>query len=77
MARIKISDIEESSTINREDMKKVIGGSTTIRTHDSISLVKTWDLASPQLYKAVCTNEMLGEVTFNFYETESDDDDGE
>jgi type VI protein secretion system component Hcp len=76
MARIKISDIEKNRLITREEMKQVTGGTTT-SSIAPISLVKTFDAATPALLTEAISREQLSEVTFNFYHPDSDDDEGE
>jgi type VI secretion system secreted protein Hcp len=39
------------------------------RQHRPISFVKEWGPASPQIMQAVCTNEMLKTVLFEFFHT--------
>jgi type VI protein secretion system component Hcp len=77
MARIKISDIKKNRPITREEMKKVTGGATTTRTLSPISLVKTFDAATPALMTDTGSGDLLDEVTFDFYGSDSDNDEGE
>ena len=39
------------------------------RQHSPVSFVKTWGAASPQLFQAAVTNEVLDSVLFEFVET--------
>lgn len=39
------------------------------RQHGPISIVKEWGAASPQLFQALCTNEVLTKVLFEFIHT--------
>jgi type VI secretion system secreted protein Hcp len=39
------------------------------RQHSPVSFVKTWGAASPQLFQAIVTNEVLDSVLFEFVET--------
>lgn len=42
------------------------------RQHGPISITKEWGAASPQLFQALCTNEVLTQVLFEFYHTTPD-----
>lgn len=39
------------------------------RTHGAVQFVKEWGPSSPQFFQALCTNEILKEVTFDFVKT--------
>lgn len=39
------------------------------RQHDAVLLVKEWDAASPQIFQAITTNEVITEVSFEFLKT--------
>lgn len=39
------------------------------RQHGPITITKEWGPASPQLFQALCTNELLTSVLFEFYKT--------
>lgn len=39
------------------------------RTHGPIKIVKEWGASSPQFFQALCTNEVLEEVMFEFIRT--------
>ena len=39
------------------------------RQHGPITITKEWGAASPQLFQALCTNEILKSVVFDFYNT--------
>jgi type VI secretion system secreted protein Hcp len=41
------------------------------RQHSPVSFVKEWDAASPQLFQACCTNEVLKSVLFEFVEADA------
>ncbi len=41
------------------------------RQHSPVSFVKAWSAASPQLYAALCTNEVLKSVLFEFVEADA------
>ena len=41
------------------------------RQHSPVSFVKEWDAASPQLFQACCTNEVLSSVLFEFVEADA------
>jgi len=45
------------------------GLATGRRQHDSVLLVKEWDAASPQIFQAIATNEVITEVNFEFLKT--------
>jgi type VI secretion system secreted protein Hcp len=40
------------------------------RVHQPVSFVKEWGASTPQLFQALCTNEALPEVTFEFVKTD-------
>ncbi len=39
------------------------------RQHGSTTFTKEWGPATPQIFQALCTNEVLPEVRFEFYKT--------
>src|SRR5512145_2247913 len=41
------------------------------RQHRPIVITKEWGAASPQLFQALCTNEVLKSVLFEFYKTDA------
>jgi type VI secretion system secreted protein Hcp len=43
------------------------GLSTGKRIHNAFSIVKTFDMASPLLYQALCTGEEFSDVTLKWY----------
>jgi type VI secretion system secreted protein Hcp len=45
------------------------GQATGRRTHQPVSFVKEWGAATPQLFQALCTNEVLKSVLFEFVRT--------
>lgn len=44
------------------------GHATGRRTHKPVWFVKEWDAASPQIFQALVTNEVLKSVLFEFYQ---------
>ena len=40
------------------------------RTHQPVRFIKEWGPASPQLFQALCTNEVLQSVLFEFVKTD-------
>jgi type VI secretion system secreted protein Hcp len=40
------------------------------RTHHPVSFVKAWGPSTPQFFQALCTNEVLPEVAFEFVKTD-------
>ncbi len=48
------------------------GRSRGARKHSPVVFVKAWDSASPQLFQALTTNEMLRTVTFEFVRANDD-----
>jgi type VI secretion system secreted protein Hcp len=42
------------------------------RQHSPIRIVKEWGAATPQIFQALVTNEVLSEVTMEFRKTDSD-----
>jgi len=45
----------------------VTGQATGKRQHQPVVFTKEWGASSPQFYTAAYTNEVLSQVTFNFY----------
>ncbi|HEY8285165.1 MAG TPA: type VI secretion system tube protein TssD [Chloroflexota bacterium] len=45
------------------------GQSSGKRMHKPFVIIKEWDAASPQLFQACVTNELLPQVTLAFYQT--------
>ena len=41
------------------------------RQHSQVAFVKAWSAASPQVFEACCTNEMLKSVLFEFVEADA------
>jgi type VI secretion system secreted protein Hcp len=42
------------------------------RQHGPISITKEWGAATPQIFQALCTNEVLTKVLFEFFHTTPD-----
>jgi type VI secretion system secreted protein Hcp len=42
------------------------------RTHQPVSFVKAWGASTPQFFQALCTNEVLKSVLFEFVRTDHD-----
>jgi type VI secretion system secreted protein Hcp len=48
------------------------GQATGKRTHQPVAFVKTWGPSTPQFFQALCTNEVLTSVLFEFVKTNPD-----
>ena len=67
----KIAGLRFSAeTVSARDV--ATGQASGKRQHKPITITKEWDAASPQLYQALVTNEVLKSVLFEFLKTNPD-----
>lgn len=53
----------------RSPRDSAIGLTTGKRVHQPVSFVKAWGASTPQFFQALCTNEVLKSVVFEFVKT--------
>jgi len=59
--------LEMNHSVN-QPIDKTTGAKTGIRVHDPIRVTKMTDVATPLLYKQICTGAVLTNVKFHYYE---------